>query len=600
MARIEITVPGERVVEEFTTLVKRPTAPSGVKPADIGLVEISQSTPTELIPGPVGPQGPRGSRWFTGDGDPTVPGLLGDMYLDDASGDIWTWNGTAWVNTGTNLTPHPPEMLDSIKTVDGAGSGLDADLLDGMDSPYYLDWNSTTNKPATFPPTLPIDYSNISNKPATFPPTLPIPSSGVTGLDAKQASQDTAINAKVGPDAPVDGLTYGRKDAAWSTIVGGAVISDTPPPGPLTPGQLWYEADSGNTFLWYSDADSSQWVQQNIAAPVTEMPSGLTAETRNRIVNPAMQISQENGNTAGTTAGYYAADQWLTSFVTTGTIGIQRVQSVTLNGSKDRLLVQINTADTSLAATEVLQIIQRIEGNRIADFQWGSASAKQVVLRFGFRAPAGTYGVFIQNGAGNRTYLVNFVIAAGQANIDTTQTFIIPGDTTGAWLTDTGIGIMLGFGLAVGSNFHGVTGWQAGAFNGTSSNTNGMATLANQFVLSDVGLYLDPLNTGVPPRFEMPDEAEELRACQRYYVTSLYNIYSSNVTSGNTYYLTTPLPVQPRTAPTLSGVHSIVSGFPGVIGTLVYIYNGIRESRSASVTVNAGYFAQTYTANARM
>ncbi len=38
-------------------------------------------------------------------------------------------------------------LLDSIKAVDGTGSGLDADLLDGQEGSYYLDWTNTTNKP---------------------------------------------------------------------------------------------------------------------------------------------------------------------------------------------------------------------------------------------------------------------------------------------------------------------------------------------------------------------------------------------------------------------------------------------------------------------
>jgi hypothetical protein len=38
-----------------------------------------------------------------------------------------------------------------------------------------------------------IDWIDITNKPDTFPPTLPIPSSGVTGLDVHQATQDAAI-----------------------------------------------------------------------------------------------------------------------------------------------------------------------------------------------------------------------------------------------------------------------------------------------------------------------------------------------------------------------------------------------------------------------
>lgn len=40
------------------------------------------------------------------------------------------------------------DVLAKIKTVDGAGSGLDADLLDGQSSAYYRNYNNLTNKPS--------------------------------------------------------------------------------------------------------------------------------------------------------------------------------------------------------------------------------------------------------------------------------------------------------------------------------------------------------------------------------------------------------------------------------------------------------------------
>lgn len=42
----------------------------------------------------------------------------------------------------------PIDQLTIIKTVDGAGSELDADLLDAQQGSYYLDWTNTTNKPS--------------------------------------------------------------------------------------------------------------------------------------------------------------------------------------------------------------------------------------------------------------------------------------------------------------------------------------------------------------------------------------------------------------------------------------------------------------------
>src|SRR4051812_13473355 len=58
-------------------------------------------------------------------------------------------------------------------------------------------WTDLSGTPTTFPPTLPIDWADVSNQPTTFSPTLPIASSGVTGLDAKQISQDSAIATKL-------------------------------------------------------------------------------------------------------------------------------------------------------------------------------------------------------------------------------------------------------------------------------------------------------------------------------------------------------------------------------------------------------------------
>lgn len=51
--------------------------------------------------GPVGPTGSRGSIWFTGTGDPTLTSgvQVGDMYLNNANGDVWRYDGTTWTVT---------------------------------------------------------------------------------------------------------------------------------------------------------------------------------------------------------------------------------------------------------------------------------------------------------------------------------------------------------------------------------------------------------------------------------------------------------------------------------------------------------------------
>jgi len=64
----------------------------------------------------------------------------------DLTGNTFSNTGVLSVNTLTgNITAQ--NLLDAIKSVDGPASNLDADLLDGQQGSYYLDWNNTTNKP---------------------------------------------------------------------------------------------------------------------------------------------------------------------------------------------------------------------------------------------------------------------------------------------------------------------------------------------------------------------------------------------------------------------------------------------------------------------
>jgi hypothetical protein len=388
---------------------------------------------------------------------------------------------------------------------------------------------------------------------------------------------------------------------AGAPIVSGASISDAAPSSPQA-GQLWFESDSGNTYIYYNDGNTSQWVQINIAS---NPAIGQTAETRNRLVNPAMQISQEWANSALGPTGVmnsYAADQWLGVNSTTGTLTQQRVQVVTPNGSQNRIRLTVNTADASLAAGEFQNLAQLVEGIRTADFRWGSASAKQIVVRFGWKSPAGTYTVGIGNAAANRSYIANFTITAGQANTDTEQALVIPGDVTGTWVVDsTNPGLSLRFNIGAGTTFQGVAGWQAGNLLSIAGNTNGMATAGAVYELYDVGLYLDPLNTGVAPPWVMPDEAAELIACQRYFEkVSTGGVWGYN-TAGQAINAPIAMKVTKRIVPAVSAAISnaatanmtgIGAGFASVDG---FLYGG-----TVTATGTAYQVSVVMNANARM
>lgn len=272
---------------------------------------------------------------------------------------------------------------------------------------------------------------------------------------------------------------------------------------------------------------------RTIAVPDRDGTVALTDDNtsrRNRMVNGDMRVSQENGTTAGTANGRYPVDQWAQYFVTSaGTLTVAQVASVTPAGSPNRLRATVTTADASLAAGEFWTLTQNLEGSNVADFRYGSASAKASVLRFGFKGPAGTYAVALHNSAGNRSFVALFTIASGDANTDTVQEIAIPGDTTGTWLTADGvIGVTLDIVLACGSTFQGTTGWQSGNILGTSGVSNGMATQGAVFELFDVGLRLDPDSTGVYGQYEVGDVHPVYRS-ERY-------VYKPTVDGSESYF----------------------------------------------------------------
>jgi hypothetical protein len=167
-----------------------------------------------------------------------------------------------------------------------------------------------------------------------------------------------------------------------------------------------------------------------------------------------------------------------------------------------------------MAAGNYLQFYHYIEGVNVADLKFGSATAKTVTVQFGVRAPAGTYSIVLVNGAGNRSYVAEYVIAAGEANTDVVKSVTIPGDVAGTWATDNTMGLSVHFGLAAGSTLQQAAGsWGTGNVVGSPNQFNFMGTVGNVFELFDVGLY----QGNVAPAFEVPDYAATLRACKRYF-----------------------------------------------------------------------------------
>lgn len=76
----------------------------------------------------------------------------GELALNYADGKLYFKDSSNVINS---FESSASDILAKIKTVDGSGSGLDADTLDGYDGSYYLNYRNLTNKPFSYSTTAP-------------------------------------------------------------------------------------------------------------------------------------------------------------------------------------------------------------------------------------------------------------------------------------------------------------------------------------------------------------------------------------------------------------------------------------------------------------
>lgn len=94
-----------------------------------------------------------------------------------------------------------------------------------------------------------------------------------------------------------NGAVYSWNGTVWVPVgVGGSAIAlaDTPPSNPVI-GQLWWNSDLGQLFIWYDDGTSQQWV------PANPTPVVLPA---NKVLRFTRDPTLATGNVAYTGVGF--------------------------------------------------------------------------------------------------------------------------------------------------------------------------------------------------------------------------------------------------------------------------------------------------------
>lgn len=311
---------------------------------------------------------------------------------------------------------------------------------------------------------------------------------------------------------------------------------------------------------------------------------------RNRIINGAMEIDQRNAGASVTvnnsSNNVFSVDRWQAAGETTDGVFTLQQSSVAPSGFINSILATVTTADASVGASQRYFIQQRVEGLNIADLGWGSASAKTVTLSFWVRSSlTGTFGGAVRNSAGDRSYPFSYSISA--ANTWEQKSITIIGDTTGTWLTTNGTGMMVTWGLGVGSTLSGTAGaWAGTNYWSATGAVSVISTLSATFYLTGVQVEVGSVATPFERRFY----GQELALCQRYYARS-GSIYVTNQTAA-TVAVTGQgsFPVTMRTSPTLSATSTS--------GLSVNEYRDIQFG--LSIAAFSGYSTGTITGNAEL
>jgi hypothetical protein len=275
---------------------------------------------------------------------------------------------------------------------------------------------------------------------------------------------------------------------------------------------------------------------------------------RNRIINGDMRIDQRNNGAAVTPSvngPAYLLDRFFfyNSQVSRLTYQ-QNAGSVTPPVGFSKYFGITVASAATVGAGDVFLISQAIEGQNVADLDWGTANAATVSVSFLVRSSlTGNFSGALQNSGNTRTYAFSYAIA--QANTWEKKTITVAGDTSGTWLTNNGTGISLVLSIGAGATFSTTAGsWVAGNTPNATGSVNLVATSGATFYVT--GVQLEAGSVATP--FERRPYGTELAMCQRYYeVGQQSRMYYGFVNSGITgAYQDEQFQVTKRVAPSIT------------------------------------------------
>jgi hypothetical protein len=270
---------------------------------------------------------------------------------------------------------------------------------------------------------------------------------------------------------------------------------------------------------------------------ITNLPSinsGQIGGRRNIVINGEMKVAQRSASVAGLGAatGYFTLDRWqMLTGASAGRFTMAQVADGPA-GIANCLKLTTTTADTDIAADEVLILQTKFEGQDVQQLKKGTASAEQVTVSFYVKGNAAALYVCelfdVDNG---RCITQSFAVTTSWNRIELT----FAADTSDPLDDNNAVSLQLSFWLHSGSDF------TSGTF---AVNTWNDYVQVNRAAVDDLTSIFDATSrtfsiTGVQMEigttatdFEHRGFGEELALCQRYYTTS----YSYGTAAGTATY----------------------------------------------------------------
>jgi len=349
--------------------------------------------------------------------------------------------------------------------------------------------------------------------------------------------------------------------------------------------------------------EDSTIAAKDIASGAVEDAMVTPSGRRNLIINGAMQVAQRGTSftqaNPGTSSFYYLDRFKMQSDLPPITYVVDKSSDVPAgSGFSNCFKVTVTSPASSFpdASGRYFRIRQSLEAQDVRHLV-----NKTVTLSFWVKSSVvGQFDVtfFAQDSSSNH-YIVPYNIDSANTWEKKEITFTGPATIN----DDTGMGLDIQWQLArAGTNYQTTSTevWGPTRLSSTTS-TADVATTANAtFQLTGVQLEVGSVATP----FEHRSYGEELALCQRYYQRyesslDFVNIWSGDITNGNTYYLSGLLVVEMRTVGTFT---MLSTGYGGMNSPLFQAIskNTFRAYSSSTTTQPRGFFQFNFEVDAEL